>query len=87
MNRILALYRLGRSGDALSALSALPHSRHLLVKTLLAKSAKAPAASSRASMAIGGKVEAWAYRDSHLELWQRDGALEWLRTVWRAIQR
>jgi hypothetical protein len=87
MNRILALYRLGRSGDALGALAALPHSRHLLVQTLLAKRAKAPARSSSARMADGGKVEAWEYRDSHLELWQRDGALEWLREVWRTIER
>lgn len=29
-------------------------------------------------MCVGGKDEAWCYRQDHLDLWQSSGGLEWL---------
>jgi hypothetical protein len=36
---------------------------------------------------MGGKEEAWEYREAHRALWERDGALDWLRAAWSAARR
>jgi hypothetical protein len=30
-------------------------------------------------VAVGGTEEAWLFREEHLGLWQRSGAIDWLR--------
>lgn len=87
LNRILALYDLGRRGDALTALSELPKVRGAAVNLLLAANPKAPRATNAYTTLVGGKEEAWTYRAMHYELWRRNGALDWLRTAWRALRK
>jgi hypothetical protein len=53
---------------------------------LLAKNPKQPRMSDQ-GLTLGGKEEAWLYRDAHHKLWQQDGALEWLQTEWKKISR
>ncbi|MBI4203460.1 MAG: SEC-C domain-containing protein [Betaproteobacteria bacterium] len=86
LNRILALYRLGRRGDALQTLHTAARDHAVAIKMLLAVDPKEPRASGY-GITVGGKDEAWEYRTAHRALWERDGALEWLRDVWRAIRK
>lgn len=86
LNRILALHRLGRRGDALQALHTAARDHAVAIKMLLAHDPKKPRASGY-GITVGGKDEAWEYRTAHRALWERDGALEWLRDVWRAIRK
>jgi tetratricopeptide (TPR) repeat protein len=87
LNRVLALYELGRRGEALSALAELPRQRDAAVKMLLAANPKPPREDASGTVLYGGKPEAWAYRETHLALWQRSGALAWLRDAQRALRR
>lgn len=86
LNRILALHRLGRRGDALQALHTAARDHAVAIKMLLAVDPKKPRASGY-GITVGGKDEAWEYRTAHRALWERDGALEWLRDAWRAIRK
>jgi hypothetical protein len=36
---------------------------------------------------MGGKEEAWEYRAAHRALWERDGALDWLRAAWGDVRK
>jgi hypothetical protein len=47
-------------------------------KMLLADKPKQPKL-KEGVVRLGGKDEAWYYRQDHLELWQSSGGLEWLR--------
>lgn len=86
LNRILALYRLGRRGDALQALHTAARDHAVAIKMLLAVDPKEPRASDY-GITVGGKDEAWEYRRAHRVLWEQGGALEWLRDAWRAIRK
>ena len=74
----LALYRLGRLDEAEArlggALAALP-----LVPKYLLRDRVARPKSGEHGMEIGGKEQAWDYRDGMREVWaESEGALEWL---------
>lgn len=86
LNRMLALYRLGRRDEALQLLHETGARHAVAIKMLLAKNPKPPR-HSEYGMQVGGKEEAWEYRAAHRALWQRDDALEWLRKGWRSVKK
>jgi tetratricopeptide (TPR) repeat protein len=86
LSGILALYRLGRRGDALQALHTAARDHAVAIKMLLADDPKEPR-SSGYGITVGSKEEAWEYRTAHRVLWEQGGALEWLRGAWRAIRK
>jgi tetratricopeptide (TPR) repeat protein len=49
-----------------------------VAKMLLAEKPRQPRL-KEGFVTVGGKDEAWYYRDDHLDLWQTSGGLDWLR--------
>lgn len=86
LNGVLAALRCGRRGEALTALAGAARHCFEAVRLLLAENPKQPRM-SELGVTIGGKDEAWLYRQEHRALWERDGALAWLREAWRATPR
>lgn len=84
MNAILAARRCGRAGEALSMLSDAAKRCSEAVTMLLAENPKPPK-SSGDWITLGGKDEAWLYRQECRALWERDGALAWLHAAWKAL--
>lgn len=78
LNHVLALYLNNQHAEALARLKTIASRFDVAVKMLLAKSPKQPPA-EKYGIKIRGKEEAWFYRDDTLELWQQQGALEWLK--------
>ena len=85
LNRVLALLTVGREADTRDELAA--KSKRVLagIKMLLAKSPRAPKSDNRVGIRVGGTEQAWLYRTSSLSLWQRDGALDWLKRNVEAV--
>ena len=79
-NRPLALFVLARHVEAESALRAAMEDRPNVLPMLLADNAKAPR-SEGPFLSVGGKEEAWFYREGHRALWGKSGALTWARGV------
>ena len=77
-NRALALFMLGRQADAETALRAAMSLRPKVMPMLMATDPKPPR-SDGAFLRVGGKEEAWIYREDHLALWEKSGALAWAR--------
>lgn len=77
-NRVLALFAAGRKQEALDALRAAMEDAPKLTAWLLKSQPKAPALDP-SSVRVGGDDEAWWYRHDTLALWQKLGAMEWLR--------
>jgi hypothetical protein len=86
LNRLLALYWLGRRGEALTLLNGEAARHHVALDMLLAERPRQPRVSER-SITVGGKDEAWLYRSEHRHLWERQGALDWLAQAWRQVMR
>lgn len=80
--RALALFRLGRTQQAVEALRAAKRDYPEVLRMLLAANPKQPRLSPY-GVTLGGKDEAWVYRQEHIGLWQEHGALEWARGVSR----
>jgi tetratricopeptide (TPR) repeat protein len=76
--RILALYQLGRHAEAAVALAQakerLPH----IAKMLTAKKPRMPKLQP-GLMSIGGEDDAWYYRQDWRGVWEKSGALDWLK--------
>lgn len=87
LNRILALVRLGRRGDALTALRDAARHHRAAIEMLLAAAPKQPRSDAGYGIAVGSKEEAWEYRTAHRALWEQDGALDWLGAAWRDIRK
>lgn len=87
LNRILALVRLGRRGEALSLLGDAARSHRVAIEMLLADNPKQPRPESGYGVTMGGKEEAWDYRAAHRPIWERNGALDWLRENWREVRK
>jgi hypothetical protein len=51
-----------------------------LLPMLLAPKPK-PVRSKGAFIEVGGKEEAWLYREAYLPLWEKSGALAWAREI------
>ena len=79
-NRALALYMAGRSDEALTALKHAKQDCPTVFKMLLHPNPRRPVL-YEGSITVGGKDEAWYYREDHLALWHRSGALAWARAV------
>lgn len=85
-SHVLALWALGRTGDALQRLQ-LAHT-HLprLLPMLLAKSPRKPRLEP-GFIRYGGADQAWLFRERELPVWQAlPGALDWLRQAKRALK-
>jgi len=79
--RGLALWRLGRRSQAEQALRLAATDRPLLLEALLAPELPQPRLTP-GRVTLGGKDEAWLYREEMLEAWKpTPGALEFLRTL------
>ena len=87
LNRILALVRLNRRGDALVMLRDAAQDHRVAIETLLANAPKPPPTGSTFGITVGGKEEAWEYRTAQRALWEQDGALDWLVAAWRDIRK
>jgi hypothetical protein len=87
LNRILALVRLGRRGEALVALRDVASRHRVAVEMLLAETPKRPKPDPGFGVVMGGKEEAGDYRAAHRALWERDGALDWLRAAWNEVRK
>lgn len=79
-NRPLALFVRGRHVEAEHALLEAMAMRPHLLPMLLAAEVKAPRTEGP-FVRVGGKEEAWLYREAHRALWVNSGALTWARGV------
>lgn len=77
-DRPLALYGLGRKGEALTALAEAVKNHPKVLKMLLAENPRQPK-EDRYGVEVGGAYEAWLYRDTRRWLWEKMDALEWAR--------
>jgi tetratricopeptide (TPR) repeat protein len=77
--QVLALFKLDRKGEALTTL--IEANEHLpeIVPMLLKDNPRQPK-SEKYGISVGGKEQAWHYRQDALALWQGD-ALDWLRAA------
>ena len=76
--RILVLYLLGRLDDAAAALAQAQQDSPRIAKMLTAKQPRRPKLEP-GLITWGGEDEAWYYRQSWRGVWERSGALDWLR--------
>lgn len=85
LNHVLALYLDDQKGRALSLLADIAGRFEVAIDMLLADNPEPPEL-SEFGVRVGGADEAWLYRESARALWQRGGALGWLRQSVRAIR-
>lgn len=78
--RVLALYLLGRRGEAVAALAHAKKRLPKVLKTLVAARPKPPAMTP-GMVTQGGDDEAWHYRLECRRSWEKCDALGWLREV------
>lgn len=74
--RVLALFALGRRDDARQALRECQASSPQIWKTLSARAPRKPKMTPGV-YAVGGRDEAWIYRQAYLDYWKHAGALAW----------
>ncbi|MBI2319882.1 MAG: SEC-C domain-containing protein [Betaproteobacteria bacterium] len=87
LNRILALVRIERRGDALTALRDAARHHRTAIDMLLAAAPKQPRPDAGYGITVGSKEEAWEYRAAHRSLWEQDDALDWLGAAWRDVRK
>jgi tetratricopeptide (TPR) repeat protein len=85
LNRVLALYMLGRSGEALIALQTAADKHPKVVSMLVAAKARQPRINP-GFVTLGGDDEAWLYREAHIDLWRDAGALAWATQAYKAVR-
>ena len=85
-NHALALFAAGQSGRAVTALRDAADAYPKLLLWLLKGDPKPPA-QSQWGVTVGGDEEAWIYRSETLTLWQRLGAMDWLRNCAKALKK
>jgi tetratricopeptide (TPR) repeat protein len=83
---VLALFAADRTGDALIALRDAATAYPKPLAWLLKDNPKPPRASPL-GVRVGGDEEAWLYRERALPVWQRLGALDWLRKAKPGLRR
>ena len=74
--RVLALFALGQRDNARQALRECQAASPQIWKTLSAKAPRKPKMQPGV-YALGGRDEAWIYRQAYLEYWTHSGALAW----------
>ncbi|MBI5784310.1 MAG: SEC-C domain-containing protein [Rhodocyclales bacterium] len=77
--RLLALILLGREAEATAALAKAGTKSPRILKTLLAARPRRPAGLREGLITVGGEDEAWFYRQHWRAVWEKSGALAWLR--------
>lgn len=84
--RVLALFRTGRRGEAVNAL--ITAAEHLpLVLDFLVRDRVAKPPIDPMGVAMGGKDEAWLYRESMRKTWlATEGMLEWLKPLAKTLK-
>ncbi|MBI2800752.1 MAG: hypothetical protein HYX63_10830 [Gammaproteobacteria bacterium] len=87
LNRILALFTIGRDPDARDELLVAIEENDVALKMLLAEKPRQPKADEGGGITVGGKHEAWLYRMSARAVWERDGGLDWLNKTWPKSRR
>lgn len=80
LDRALALYLLSRHSEAETALREAAESAPASVSMLLAANPKRPRLDA-GFVTLGGKDEAWYYREAAHAQWTASGALDWARSV------
>ena len=75
---ILALYMAGKIEAAAGQLRQTARAYPEIVRMLLSANPRRPALNAGFST-LGGKDEAWVYREDNLDVWRQSGGLEWLR--------
>ena len=75
---VLSLFALDRREEATRMLVAASRNKPKVVPMLLSASPRKPKLNP-SGVKVGGSDEAWLYRERARALWQRLGALEWLR--------
>ena len=84
---VLALYRLNRRGEALTRLLKAGEKLPLVFEYLLKEKVRKPRL-QEGRIAIGGKDQAWLYRESMRDTWlNTEGMAEWLRGASGHIRR
>ena len=78
--RVLALFLLGQRDDAVAALAQAKERAPRIAKMLTAKKPRMPELQD-GLMRVGGEDEAWYYRQDWRGVWEKSGALDWLRQV------
>lgn len=78
LNKLLALYQVNRLTEATRYLKTIAPRFKIALDMLLAKNPRKPQLSEY-GVQVGGKDEAWLYRESTLNLWKASGALAWLK--------
>lgn len=85
-SQVLALWALGRTGDALQRLQLAHTQLPRLLPMLLAKNPRKPRLDP-GFIRYGGADQAWLFRERQLPAWQaRPGALDWLRQAKRGLK-
>lgn len=75
---ILALYMAGKIEDAARQLNETARRYPEIAKMLLRANPRCPSLNPGFST-LGGKDEAWYYREDNLDVWEQSGGLAWLR--------
>jgi hypothetical protein len=78
--KVLALYRSGAKGRALTALAEARDRLPLVLDFLARDKVRRPALSDDGRYVVGGKDQAWFYREAMRDTWlQTEGAMDMLR--------
>lgn len=81
LSLLLAFFMVDKDSAA-NYLRDIGAQQKVAIDMLLAKSPRKPEFSDL-GIQLGGKDEAWVYRDDNLELWKTSGALQWLRNEYK----
>ena len=76
----LALRMAGRENEAAATLKQAKQDYPEVYKMLISTKSRRPALKD-GMVTVGGKDEAWFYREDYLDIWQQNGGLEWLRNA------
>ncbi|MFP5418574.1 MAG: SEC-C metal-binding domain-containing protein [Gammaproteobacteria bacterium] len=77
---ILALYMAGKTDEAARQLNETARAYPEIPRMLLSANPRRPALNAGYST-LGGRDEAWFYREDNLDIWQQSGGLAWLRQI------
>lgn len=75
---VLALLMAGREKEAVTTLTQANSDYPEVYKMLISAKPRRPAL-QEGMVTVGGKDEAWFYREDYLDIWQESGGLEWLK--------
>jgi tetratricopeptide (TPR) repeat protein len=76
----LALLMAGRENEAAVTLKQARQDYPEIYKMLISPKPRRPKL-TEGRVTVGGKDEAWYYREDYLDIWQQSGGLEWLRNA------